>query len=113
MEYLEGILKSGAWLGMDRNPEGIPGTATPYERIQTVKSLIDAGWGHKVMLGHDWDSNVIPHRQQQRIERESKNPDSYSYVMRKFITGLRNLGCSKNDTQKLLVDNPRHFFESS
>ncbi|MEE2884301.1 MAG: phosphotriesterase-related protein [Chloroflexota bacterium] len=112
MEYLEGILQSGAWLGMDRNPEGIPGTATPSERVQTVKTLIDLGWGHRVMLGHDWDSNVIPHRQQQRIERESKNPDSYSYITRKFIPELHNLGSDANDTKKLLVDNPRKFFEN-
>ena len=104
--------RQGAWLGMDRNPEGIPGTATPSERVQTVKTLIDLGWGHRVMLGHDWDSNVIPHRQQQRIERESKNPDSYSYITRKFIPELHNLGSDANDTKKLLVDNPRKFFEN-
>ena len=111
--YLTGILEHGAWLGMDRNPHGVPDTATPKERIWTVKALLDAGWGHRIMLGHDWDSNVTPHSAESRAQREAGNPDADLYITRKFPPALRELGASDEDVHRLTVDNPRRFFEGN
>ena len=109
--YLTGVLRRGAWLGMDRNPKGVPGSASTVERIRTVQSLIDAGWVDKLMIGHDWDSNVVPHRSETRVARESGNPDAYSYIARKLIPALMELGVREDDIRKITVENPRRFFE--
>ena len=101
--YLTGLLRKGVWLGMDRNPRDIPGTATSRQRIETVKALIDAGWGHRIMLGHDWDANIAPHFAERRAQREANNPDAYLYITRKFVPALRELAASDDAIHHLTV----------
>ncbi|MCI0869887.1 MAG: phosphotriesterase-related protein, partial [Chloroflexi bacterium] len=53
--YLIGLLEKGVWIGLDRYPGGrMPGTPDWEGRTDTIKKLIDAGFGHRIMLGHDW-----------------------------------------------------------
>ena len=111
LDYLTGLLNNGAWIGMDRNPKDVPGTANDQQRVETIKSLIDDGWAHRIMIGHDWDSNIIPHRTEMRKQREANNPDAYSYIIRRFIPELKNLGASQDDINKITINNPRGFFE--
>lgn len=53
--YLTGLMKKGAWVGLDRTFLGdvTPGTPSWTERAETIKRLIDAGWGHRILLSHD------------------------------------------------------------
>ena len=43
---------------MDRYP-GAPGRPNWEQRNATVKALIDRGWAHKLMLGHDYAPGAI------------------------------------------------------
>jgi len=54
LDYLLGLLRKGVWLGLDRFP-GRQTDVTPdwRGRTQTAKALIDAGFGHRIMFGHD------------------------------------------------------------
>src|SRR6185312_1944707 len=52
VDYLESLLKEGVWLSLDRYPGRAP-RPTWEQRNQTVKTLIDRGWGDRLMLGHD------------------------------------------------------------
>ena len=109
--YLTGLLQEGVWLGMDRHPAWAAHVPSSEERSQTVKSLIDAGWGHRIMLGHDWDSSVGVYTQAARSARDAANPDHYLFITRRVIPKLKALGATDIDVDKLMVDNPRRFFE--
>ena len=55
MDYLLEILSKGVWMGLDRTYDGpsVPGSPDWRERAQTIKFLIDAGYGHRILVGHD------------------------------------------------------------
>ncbi len=111
-DYLTGLMRKGAWVGLDRYPGGkTAGTPNWEGRTDTVKKLIDAGYGDRIMLGHDWDSTVtIANRAEQESIRQS-NPDGYLFITRRVLPRLRELGVSEQAIDDIMVGNPRRFFE--
>jgi phosphotriesterase-related protein len=114
VDYLLGLLEKGVWLGLDRYPGGrVAGTPNWEQRTEIVKKLIDAGYGHRIMLSHD---HSIPRSQPTRElaeQRHRYNPDGYLFITRKVLPRLLELGASEEDVQRIMVDNPRRFFEGS
>ena len=112
VDYLLGLLEKGVWLGLDRYPGGrVPGTPDWQQRTEIVKHLIDAGYGHRIMLSHD---HSIPRGQptrELREQRERYNPEGYLFITRRVLPHLRELGASEQDIQRITVENPRRFFE--
>ena len=111
LHILVALLETGVWLGMDRHPQWSSHVPSWEERTRTVKALIDAGWGHRVMLGHDWDSTIGLYPPTVRAEKEAGNPDNYLFITRRVLPMLKSLGASHADLTTLMVDNPRKFFE--
>lgn len=111
-EYLLGLLRRGVWIGMDRFPGGRPaGTPDWQARTETVKRLIDAGFGHRVMLSHDWFVTMTIANREQVEQRKQYNPDGYLFIKRRVLPRLRELGATDQQVQQLMVENPRRFFE--
>ena len=111
-EYLIGMLKKGVWLGMDRTPGGrSPGSPTWEERTETVRALIDAGFGRRIMLGHDWSVTAGLSTPEVLEERQRHNPDGYLFITRNVLPRLLERGVSQDDVDRLMVGNPRRFFE--
>ncbi len=113
IKYLTGLLDQGVWLGMDRHPGGGLGTPLWEERTQIIKSLIELGWGHRIMLAHDWDSSIGLHSSEFRAQREAYNPDNYLFITRKVLPYLKNLGATETDIKKLTVHNPQKYLEGT
>jgi phosphotriesterase-related protein len=108
-DYLTGLLKEGVWLGLDRYPEWLPGVATWQERTETLERLIDTGWGHHLMLAHDWDSSIGFWGSDLEDARQRANPDNYLFITRRVLPMLKSLGATDSDVHKLMVNNPRRF----
>ena len=53
VDYLEDLLKAGVYVSMDRYP-GVPPRPEWRDRNRTVEALLDRGWAHRLMLGHDY-----------------------------------------------------------
>jgi phosphotriesterase-related protein len=112
LDYLLGMLRKGVWVGLDRFPGGrVAGTPQWQQRTEMVKRLIDAGFGHRIMLGHDHSIPRAQPTQQLRDERRNYNPDGYLFITRKVLPYLSELGVSDGDINQIMVDNPRRFFE--
>ena len=108
--YLIGLLRRGYWLGMDRHKEsGLMG-ATWQERAVVLKQLIDAGWGHRIMIAHDWDSTIGLFSPEGREAHDAENPDRWLFITRRVLPLLRSLGASEDDIRKLTVENPTAVF---
>ena len=43
--------------------------------------------------------------------RDKNNPDGYLFITRRVLPRLLELGASEDDIHKIMVDNPRRFFE--
>ncbi len=109
VQYLAGLLKRGVWIGLDRFPGGrYEGTPQWEKRVETTKSLIDAGFADKIMLSHDWS---VPVGRSNQEERERYNPDGYLFITRRVLPGLREMGVPDETIRQIMVDNPRRFFE--
>ena len=113
IKYLTGLLDQGVWLGMDRHPGGGLGTPLWGKRTKIIKSLIELGWGHRIMLAHDWDSSIGLHSSEFRTHREAYNPDNYLFITRKVLPYLKNLGATDTDIKKLTVHNPQKYLEGT
>ena len=113
IKYLTGLLDQGVWLGMDRHPGGGLGTPLWEERTKIIKSLIELGWGHRIMLAHDWDSSIGLHSSEFRVQREAYNPDNYLFITRNVLPYLKNLGATETDIKKLTVYNPQKYLEGT
>lgn len=114
VDYILGLLRKGVWVGLDRFPGGrYPGVPLWQERTEIVKRLIDEGWAHRIMLGHD---HSVPRGQptpEMREQRANYQPEGYSFISRRVLPYLRELGTSEEDIQTIMVDNPRHFLEGN
>ena len=114
MDYLLGLLDKGVWLGLDRYPGGrVAGTPNWEQRTEIVKKLIDAGHRDRIMLSHDYSVPKARHGAEVQEERRRANPDGYSFITRKVLPRLKELGASDDDIHQIMVENPRRFFEGS
>ena len=112
--YLIGLLEKGVWIGLDRYPGGrTPATPDWEGRTDTVKKLIDAGFGHRIMLGHDWSVTLSIASRQIQDDRQNYNPDGYLFITRKVLPRLRELGATEEQINQIMADNPRRFFEGA
>ena len=114
IDYILGLLRKGVWVGLDRFPGGrYPGVPLWQERTEIVKRLVDEGWARRIMLGHD---HSVPRGQptpEMREQRANYQPEGYSFISRRVLPYLRELGTSEEDIQTIMVDNPRRFLEGN
>lgn len=113
VDYLLGLLRKGVYLSLDHHPGGRAGPPDWQERTAIAKRLMDAGYAHRLMFGHDMVVRVSRDDPNVLRERLAYNPDSYLFVARKVLPRLRELGASERDIQAVTVDNPRRFFEGN
>lgn len=110
VEYLTWLLEEGCYLGLDRYPGR---NVSPLARTKTMKTLIDAGYGDRLLPSHDW-SLVWVAAETPLIspeEREALNPYGYLYMKKTVFSQLREMGVPEATLNRLCVDNPRNFFE--
>ncbi|MBI4198811.1 MAG: phosphotriesterase-related protein [Chloroflexi bacterium] len=112
LDYLLGLLRRGVWIGLDRYPGGrAPGTPNWEQRTETAKRLIDAGFGHRIMLSHDWSVTLSIVSLELQAERARYNPDGYLFIKRRVEPRLVELGVSRVAVGRINTENPRRFFE--
>jgi phosphotriesterase-related protein len=104
--YLESLLESGVYLSMDRYPgaEGRPGWE---ERNATVHALIDRGWAHRLMLGHDYAPAPVSARHQ----HDGGEPEMtrYLFVSTVALPALLEDGVSPATIDLMMREVPRRF----
>lgn len=109
--YLTGLLEKGVWIGLDRYPGSRPELPNWEARTETAYKLMEAGFTDRIMLGHDWSVSLMIANREMRAARDAGNPDGYLFITRNVLPKLQELGASPQDIHKIMVDNPRRFFE--
>ena len=108
LDYLKGLLDKGAWLGLDRYPSQDPSWE---ERTEIVYRLIEAGYGKRMMLSHDWSVAARMMPKERIAQRAATNPDNYLFITRNVHPMLLELGASQAQIDDLMIANPRGFLE--
>jgi phosphotriesterase-related protein len=103
--YLESLLNEGVYLSMDRYPGG-NGRPEWRERNDTVKALVERGWAHRLMLGHDYAPAPVLAGQQPPVATQ---PTRYLFVSTVAAPAMQAAGVSEKDINTMLRDVPRRF----
>lgn len=109
--YLIGIMTRGSYIGMDRFGDDAKNSLE--NRCQTIAELCRRGWAHKMMLSHDFSAYIdwAGHSWQSTKSADWMNLDvDYTYVHRRALPRLIELGVTPEQIHTMLVDNPRTFF---
>ncbi len=111
-DYHKRMMDKGVWLGMDHFfPAGSPGTPGWEDRTTLIKDLIFDGYEDRIMLSHDWNVMNLAAAEPSKISETYS--DGYSWITLSVLPLLRELGVSENAINKLMVENPRRFFEGT
>lgn len=108
VDYLEELLRTGVYLSMDRYPGG--GERPDWrQRNATVKALIDRGWAHKLMLGHDHAPAPQSVAVIQSGAKRPVEPTRYLFVTSTALPALRADGVPEETINLMMRDVPRRF----
>ncbi len=113
IDYFERVLKQGVYVNMDRF--GLEGelfhTPTDEQRMDVIRTLVDRGYGDKVLLGHDSvNVNLGRGMIMTPFMREAMKDANIRTIGKKVIPGLSRRGMSDAQINALLEDNPMSFF---
>ena len=106
VDYLESLLHTGVFLSMDRYP-GAEGRPDWRQRNATVKALIDRGWAHRLMLGHDYAPSPVS--ASSRPAQAAAEPTRYLFVTTTAVPALVSDGVLPETIDVMMRDVPRRF----
>jgi phosphotriesterase-related protein len=106
MAYLERLLATGAWLGLDRF--GIEDRLPDVRRVAMLAALCRAGYASRLFVSQDatcWSGRLTPEF------KASFRPNwSLWRIFEHILPLLLAEGVSQDDIDTMLIDNPRRFF---
>ncbi len=105
VDYLESLLRTGVFLSMDRYP-GAEGRPDWRQRNATVKALIDRGWAHRLMLGHDYAPSPVAASSR---PAQAEEPTRYLFVTITAVPALISDGVPQQTIDVMMRDVPRRF----
>ncbi|MFN8636038.1 MAG: phosphotriesterase-related protein [Chloroflexota bacterium] len=108
LEYLQGLLAKGVWLGLDRHQTSSPIGPDAEGRAQTLAALLKAGHEDRLMVSHDWSVLGVSRTSDPLLSR-TYNPDGWLFAKRRLFPRVLELGASQAQIDKLNNDNPRRF----
>ena len=100
-EYHLSLLKYGVNIGFDTC--GKISYQSDEVRAMNIKKLIDVGYGDHIMLSNDIS---------RRTYFTSYGKFGYTAVLERVVPLLKEYGCSQEDINKLLIDNPARIFNN-
>lgn len=108
--YQRGLIGRGAWVQYDMigselfyADQGVQCTSDE-EDAQHIAELVDAGYGHRVLLSSDIFLKSLLRRY---------GGPGYGHVLQYFVPRLKRYGLDSEAIQQLVVHNPRSLFEHS
>jgi len=107
LDYIEGLLERGVWIGLDRYGLEI---FLPYERRQaTTKALLERGYADRMFLSADsvatidwFPANVI----EQLVTAGAAKEWTIRMVPERVLPELREWGMTEEQERTMMVENP-------
>ena len=97
-------------MGFDRF--GIDLLFPDEKRVASLVKLIQAGAGDRIVVSHDsvwcWRGEPFPPEVLANLSEDAFNPTFFS---RKVVPRLLEAGVAQEAIDRLLIENPRRFFE--
>lgn len=108
-DYHMRIARGGSYLGFDRF--GIEMLFPDEKRVASLAALIRAGAGDRAVVSHDsvwcWRGEPIP----AALLAAAGDIFDPTHFSRNIVPKLLDIGITQEEIDRLLIDNPRRFFE--
>jgi phosphotriesterase-related protein len=110
LDYIERVLATGAWIGMDRY--GIEMYLPTERRNTTVLTLLDRGYADRMFLSADSCASIdwfSPEAAEQLLEAGAVKDWNTTLIHDQVIPTLRAGGMTDQQLTTMLEDNPRRW----
>jgi phosphotriesterase-related protein len=112
LDYIERLLDTGCWIGMDRY--GLDLFLPTEQRQQTVLALLERGYADRMFLSQDYCSTLdwFPLEIQAYL-KENEVPDwSMTFLFERVIPELKERGMTDDQLEQMMVENPKAWLGS-
>jgi phosphotriesterase-related protein len=112
LDYIERLLDTGCWIGMDRY--GLDLYLPTEQRNATVLALLERGYADRMFLSQDYCSSIdwFP-REVQDYLKANEVPDwSMTFLFDQVIPTLKDRDMSDDDLDQMMVENPKRWLGS-
>jgi phosphotriesterase-related protein len=109
LDYLERLLETGCWIGMDRY--GLDLFLPTEQRNATVLALLERGYADRMFLSQDYCSSIdwFPTEVQAYL-KASEVPDwSMTFLFETVIPELKERGMTDEQLDQMMVQNPKRW----
>lgn len=107
--YLEEMLNMGVFLSLDHYTLN-PNNRRPWqERNKTVEALVEKGWAHRLMLGHDGHATQALAADLNEWPNGVGPRGSMTVVTKVAIPGLLADGVTQAQIDQMMIEAPRRF----
>jgi phosphotriesterase-related protein len=112
LDYIERLLETGCWIGMDRY--GLDVFLPTDRRNATVLALLERGYADRMFISQDYCSTIdwFPAEVADYL-RQNEVPDwSMTFLFEKVIPQLKEGGMTDEQLDLMMVENPRRWLGS-
>jgi phosphotriesterase-related protein len=107
LDYIERLVETGCWIGMDRY--GLDIFLPTEQRQKTVLALLEKGHADRMFLSQDWCSTIdwfTPEMEEQLKPVAAPNW-SMTFLFEQVIPELRERGMTDEQLNTMMVENPK------
>jgi phosphotriesterase-related protein len=112
LDYIERLLDTGCWIGMDRY--GLDIFLPTEARNATVLALLERGYADRMFLSQDYCSSIdwFPLEVQEYLKANEVPDWSMTFLFDSVIPTLKERGMSDDDLNQMMVENPKRWLGS-
>jgi phosphotriesterase-related protein len=110
LDYIEGLLRTGVYIGMDRY--GLEIFLPMERRNATVMALLERGYAERMFLSQDFCATLDwypPEVGKQMMEAGAAKDWSMTLVFEQVIPVLRDAGMTDEQLETMMVENPKRW----
>jgi phosphotriesterase-related protein len=114
LDYIEGLLETGVWIGMDRY--GLEIFLPAEKRNTTVTALLERGYADRMFLSQDYCATLdyyAPETVEQLIGGGMVKGWSMTLIFEEIIPTLKEAGMTDEQLETMLVENPRRWLSGA
>ena len=109
LDYIERLLDTGCWIGMDRY--GIDVYLPTEKRNATVLALLERGYADRMFLSQDWCSTLdfFPPELMEQLHASMTPNWSMTFLFEQVIPELKERGMTQEQLDRMMVENPKRW----
>jgi phosphotriesterase-related protein len=109
LDYIERLLDTGCWIGMDRY--GLDLFLPTEQRNATTLALLERGHADRMFLSQDWCSTLdwFPPEVAEQLQATTVPDWSMTFLFEKVIPELKERGMTEEQLDQMMVENPKRW----